>query len=108
GLDDDAIHLAHDIATALKGARRPLIVCGTSSESTALLQEAANLCTALDKAGAAVSIALLPRECNSLGAALLGGEDVDAALARIEAGEIDTMIVLENDLYRHAPAARVD
>jgi NADH-quinone oxidoreductase subunit G len=108
GLDDDAIHLAHDIATALKSAQRPLIVAGTSGASPALLQEAANLCVALDKAGVAPSIALLPRDCNSLGAALLGGGDVEAAFDQIEAGEVDTLVVLENDLYRHAPAARVD
>jgi NADH-quinone oxidoreductase subunit G len=108
GLDDDAIHLAHDIATALKSAQRPLIIAGTSLTSTALLQEAANLCVALNKAGVAPSIALLPHAANSVGAALLGGGDVDAALTRAEAGEVDTLIVLENDLYRHAPASRVD
>ncbi|MES0873114.1 NADH-quinone oxidoreductase subunit NuoG [Sinimarinibacterium thermocellulolyticum] len=108
GLDDDAIHLAHDIATALRTAQRPLIVAGTSAGSVALLQEAANLCVALDKAGVAPSIALLPRAANSVGTALLGGDDADAALARIEAGEIDTLVVLETDLYRLAPAARVD
>ncbi|WP_281784344.1 NADH-quinone oxidoreductase subunit NuoG [Sinimarinibacterium flocculans] len=108
GLDDDAIHLAHDIATALKSAQRPLIVAGTALESTALLQEAANLCIALDKAGVAPSIALLPRAANSMGTALLGGGDTDAALARVEAGEVDTLVVLESDLYRLAPGARVD
>ncbi len=108
GLDDDTIHLAHTIATALKSAQRPLIVSGAGSASIAVLQEASNIVTALAHAGAKPSIALLPAECNSLGAALLGGDDLDAALARIEAGEIDTLIVVENDLSRRLPAARLD
>ncbi|MFP5305007.1 MAG: NADH-quinone oxidoreductase subunit NuoG, partial [Gammaproteobacteria bacterium] len=107
-LDDDAIHLAHTIAEALRGAERPLIVSGTSCGSAALLHEAANLCTALAKGGRSPSIALLPRACNSLGAALLGGADLDAALARIDAGEVDTLVVLENDLFRSIPAPRLN
>ncbi|MEQ1438081.1 NADH-quinone oxidoreductase subunit NuoG [Fontimonas sp. SYSU GA230001] len=106
-LDDDAIHLAHDIAESLKKAQRPLIVGGTSAGSAALLQEAANLCAALARAGRAPSIALLPAECNSLGTALLGGAGLDAALARIEAGEVDTLLVLENNLFRQVPAPRL-
>jgi NADH-quinone oxidoreductase subunit G len=108
GLDDDAIHLAHDIASALKAAKRPLVVAGSSSMSVALLQEAANLCIALDRQGVAPSIALLPVAANSHGAAMLGGAAVDDALTRIEAGGIETLVVLESDLYRLAPAARVD
>ncbi|MFA5938197.1 MAG: NADH-quinone oxidoreductase subunit NuoG [Sinimarinibacterium sp.] len=108
GLDDDAIHLAHTIAEALKSAQRPLIVSGTSSGSPALLQEAANLCAALAKAGRTPSIALLPTECNSLGTALLGGAGLHAALERIEAGEVDTLVVIENNLFRQVPAPRLN
>lgn len=106
-LDDDTIHLAHTIAEALKAAQRPLIVSGTSGGSPAVLQAAANICTALDKAGRTPSIVLLPAECNSLGTALLGGADLDTALDRIEAGGIDTLVVLENNLFRRAPAPRL-
>ncbi|TJY64750.1 NADH-quinone oxidoreductase subunit NuoG [Sinimarinibacterium sp. CAU 1509] len=108
GLDDDTIHLAHTIAEALKSARRPLIVSGAGCASAAVLQEAGNIVTALAHAGAAPSIVLLPAECNSLGTAMLGGADLDAALTQIESGEIDTLIVVENDLYRRVPAARLD
>ncbi len=107
GLSDDDIHLAHSIAEALKGAQRPLIVSGTSSGSTAVLQAAGNLCTALAKAGRAPSIALLPSESNSLGTAMLGGADLDAALARIDAGEVDTLVVVENNLFRRVDAPRL-
>lgn len=107
GLSDDEIHLAHTIAEALKGAQRPLIISGTSSASPAVVQAAGNLCTALAKAGRAPSIALLLAENNSLGTALLGGADLDAALARIEAGEVDTLVVVENNLYRRVEAPRL-
>lgn len=107
GLDGDTIHLAHTIAEALKGAQRPLIVSGTGCGSAALLQVVANLCTALGRSGRKPWLALLPSECNSLGTALLGGPGLDAALARIEVGEIDTLIVLENDLFRRVPAPRL-
>ncbi len=98
-LSDDDMHLAHTIAEAPKVLRlRPLIISGSSSASVGVLQAAANVCTALTKAGRTPSIALLLAEANSLGTALLGGADLDAALARIEAGEIDTLVVVENNL----------
>ncbi|HHH39009.1 MAG TPA: NADH-quinone oxidoreductase subunit G, partial [Sedimenticola sp.] len=47
-------------------------------------------------------------ECNSLGAALLGGGTLDDALARLEGGQARGLIVVEDDLYLRAPAARLD
>lgn len=108
GIDDDTLHLAHEIAEVLVAAERPLIIGGSSTGSAALLQAAANICIALHRRQRSPSIALLPAECNSYGSALLGGDDLDAALARIEAGEVDTLVVLENNLYRRLPAPRLD
>ncbi len=107
-LASEHARLAQSIADALKGARRPLIVAGTSSASTALLAAAGNICTALGRAGRTPWIALQPAECNSIGTAMLGGADLDAAFAQIEAGEVDTLVVVENDLYRRLPSAKVD
>jgi NADH-quinone oxidoreductase subunit G len=47
-------------------------------------------------------------ECNSVGAAIVGGRPLSAALQAVRNGEADTVIILENDLYRRAPAAEVD
>jgi NADH-quinone oxidoreductase subunit G len=51
-------------------------------------------------------------EVNSLGLALLNAGqdycDLDAAFDTVERGEADTLVVLENDLYRRADRARVD
>src|SRR5690606_39682158 len=43
-----------------------------------------------------------------MGLALPGGESVDAALEALTTGNADAVIVLENDLYRRADAAKVD
>ncbi|QHS10228.1 NADH-quinone oxidoreductase subunit NuoG [Sinimarinibacterium sp. NLF-5-8] len=100
--------LAQHIAEALKAAKRPLVVAGSSSGSPDVLTAANNVCTALKKAGQQPWIVLMPTEANSMGTALLGGSSLDAALARVDAGEVDTLIVVENDLYRRLPQARVD
>lgn len=103
---DDAEHAAADtIAAALRGAERPLVVAGTAAGSEAVLRAAGQVARALGERG---RLFLTLNECNSAGAALLGGLDVDAALRRVIDGETDTLVVVENDLYRRAPADLVD
>jgi NADH-quinone oxidoreductase subunit G len=43
-----------------------------------------------------------------MGAALMGGGSLDDALGEVEAGNADGLVVLENDLFRRAPARRVE
>jgi NADH-quinone oxidoreductase subunit G len=47
-------------------------------------------------------------ECNSLGLALLGGQDLEAALEALRAGRADGLIILENDLFRRWNASSVN
>jgi NADH-quinone oxidoreductase subunit G len=112
GLDDATAKLANTIATALLSAKRPLVVSGTGTGSAALLESAANVALALHRQGKAAEICLAVPEVNSLGFALLhadtDGSDLDAAFVKIERGEADTLVVLENDLFRRADRARVD
>ena len=112
GLDESTAQLAGTIAAALLGAAKPLLVCGTGAGSAAVLEAAANVALALHVRGKAAQICVAVPEVNSLGLALLqagaGGQDLDAAFAKIERGEADTLVVLENDLYRRADRARVD
>lgn len=96
------------IAQALSGARKPLIISGSHAGSEALIAAAANVAAALKGRGADVGITLVASEANSMGLALMGGGSLDDALAQLVSAEADSVIVLENDLYRHAPAARVD
>jgi NADH-quinone oxidoreductase subunit G len=65
-----------------------------------LLQAAANIARALAAREKAARLALVLPECNSLGAAMLGGASLEAALDTLQRGEADTLVVIENDLFR--------
>jgi NADH-quinone oxidoreductase subunit G len=47
-------------------------------------------------------------ECNSMGLAFIPGKPLDDALSLTADEEIDTLVILENDLYRRAPKESVD
>lgn len=108
GLDADTAALARRIADSLLAADKPLVVSGVSAQSKAVLEAAANVAQALQKQGKPAGITLALGEANSLGQALLGGDSLDAALAALESGDADALVVLENDLYRRAEKSRVD
>lgn len=95
--------LAGEIARALKGAKKPLVISGPSCNSEAVIKAAANIARA---SGAALFFTM--PECNTAGAALLGGGSLNAAFREVLDGRADTAIILENDLYRRAPEAKVD
>ena len=108
GLEAEAQALVQRIADALLAAQRPLIVSGASLGDKSLIEAAANIASALKNREKNGSLSLVVPEANSLGLALLGGESVDAALDALSNGQADAVIVLENDLYRRADAAKVD
>ncbi|MCD1124535.1 NADH-quinone oxidoreductase subunit NuoG [Jinshanibacter sp. LJY008] len=96
------------IVQALSGARKPLIVTGSGAGSEEIIQAATNIALALKKQGLETGITFVAAEANSMGVAMMGGSSIDDALTQIESGEADTLIVMENDLYRHASRARID
>ena len=53
-------------------------------------------------AGQPAALSLIAPECNSFGLALMGARPLSEAVALT--GKDRTVIVLENDLYRHLPA----
>jgi NADH-quinone oxidoreductase subunit G len=95
--------LADEIARALKTAKKPLVISGTSCASEAVIQAAANVAMAVKAA-----LSFTAPECNSIGATLMGGNPLSAAFQAVRDGRADTVVILENDLYRRAPAAEVD
>ncbi len=107
GLPEETLQLAAQIAADLKSARKPLIVSGISLGSTAILKAAANVAWALRKEGQDADISVVVPECNTLGLGLLGGARLSGALDRLRQGKADTLLVLENDLYRRTDAATV-
>ncbi|WP_111746264.1 NADH-quinone oxidoreductase subunit NuoG [Salinisphaera orenii] len=108
GLDDALTEHANDIAEALKSARKPLIVVGTGLGHAPVVEAAGNVMSALAAANDATRMVSTLMEANSLGMAMLDAPSVDGALDAIESGQIDTLVVNQNDLYERAPASRVD
>ncbi len=102
------LSLAKEIATALKNARRPLIVSGTGCMNESLLKAAANVAWALCSTGNQAELCYTALECNAMGLALMNGKSIDAAFKTLQNGQADTMIILENDLYRRADEKIVD
>ena len=107
-LSDTVIQLANSIAQALKESKRPLVISGTSCGSEEIMQAAANVAWALCEDGRAGEVYFVVPECNSMGVRLMAEHDVDAAIQAVQADEADTVIVLENDLYRRAAEESVD
>lgn len=96
------------IAGALSKAKRPLIIAGTGIGSRTTIEAAANVAWALHGIGKRPCLSFALSECNSLGLALLGGGSLPDAFKAIREGIADSVIVLENDLYRRAEPTEVD
>jgi NADH-quinone oxidoreductase subunit G len=82
---------------------KPLIISGTNAGSAEMIQ-AANVAKALKGRGADVGVTMIARAVNSIGLGMIGGGSLDDALSELETGAADAVIVLENDLHRHASA----
>ena len=106
-LSDEMRALASRIAQGLRDAERPLVVSGTSLGSEAVLHAAANVAWALCDTKRPAHLCLTVPESNSLGASLLDGGSLEAAFQAVQSGTAETVIILENDLYRRTDAATV-
>ncbi|MEW6348291.1 MAG: NADH-quinone oxidoreductase subunit NuoG [Thermodesulfobacteriota bacterium] len=107
-LSTDAAVLAGEIAEELREAERPLVVSGMSLGSLSVVQAASNVARALHKLGRGLGPAMVVPECNSLGVSMIGGLSLEDAADLLRSGKADTLIVLENDLFRRAPRAFVE
>jgi len=100
----DVEGLAQEIARQLLDAERPLVVAGVHCGSRSIIEAAANVAYALHRRNENVRICFTVPGCNSMGLGLMDGQPVESA----RAGASTTVIVLENDLYRHLGVAQVD
>jgi NADH-quinone oxidoreductase subunit G len=98
----DIEKLAGKIAFSLKNAKNPLIISGVSSNDESIVNAILNIATALLSAGSKPMLSLVLPECNSMGLAFFPGKSFEDAIPLVENKEIDTLIVLENDLFRRA------
>jgi NADH-quinone oxidoreductase subunit G len=99
-LPDEQKNLAEQIARSLMEAGRPVIVAGISCRSLELLQAAANIAWALRAQGHPAELSFTVPEGNSLGLGMLTSLALDQARQALDLGEANTLIVLENNLYR--------
>jgi NADH-quinone oxidoreductase subunit G len=87
------------IAAALRAAKSPLVISGTSCRNAALVEAAAQIASSVP-----AKLAYCFPESNTLGLALLGARPFSEALR----AQARTIVILENDLYRRAPAHELD
>jgi NADH-quinone oxidoreductase subunit G len=99
---------AKSIAETLQTAQQPLIIAGVTAGSAAVLEAAERLAGLLAAKNPAASLALIVPECNSVGLMMMDPAPLSLAFDRIRNGSTDTLIILENDLYRRAPASEVE
>lgn len=107
-IPEEGRDLAEAIARALLDAERPVVISGTGLGSPAVMQAAANVAWALYARGCPAALCFAVPECNSLGLGLMAAGDMRLALDELKGGEVEALIVLENDLYRRGEAAFVD
>jgi NADH-quinone oxidoreductase subunit G len=106
-LPSDLVKLAEGIASALLGARHPLVVSGASCRSQSLINAAAQVAWALCKAGRPAALSFTTPECNSFGLTMMEPRPLSEAFRTIENEQAPTLIVLENDLFRRADPTTV-
>lgn len=107
-IDDETRAHAETIATALRKAKKPLVVAGTSLGSEAVLTAAGNVMRALESVHDDAGLFVTLNEANSLGMAMMSDRDVDHAFEAITSRRADTLVVMQNDLYERAQQGKVD
>lgn len=107
-LSGQASAFARQIADALLASKRPVIISGMSCDCATVIKAAANVAWALQKKISQTGIVLTLPECNSMGLAMMGGHRLNSAFNAVMNDHADAVIIIENDLYRHAKNDVVD
>ncbi len=107
-MSDEMLKMAQKIYNILIEAKNPLIITGIHSGSADILHAASNIAEALNLSGKKVSLSFLLTDCNSMGLGMMEGKSLDDAVDIVNGGGVDTMIILENDLYRKADKEVLD
>lgn len=109
---DAVLHEKLNIATqVLMKARKPLVISGSSAGSKDLIAAAANVAKALKNIGSEVGIVFVVSDVNSMGVAMMDvNKSLNDALVDISQSSVQSisLIVLENDLYRHAEIMQIN
>lgn len=104
----DQKDLVEKIALSLKNAKNPLIISGINCGDEEIVYSALNVARALLSSDAKVMLSVVLPECNSMGLAFFPGKPFEDAIPLTSDEEIDTLVILENDLYRRASREKVE
>ena len=107
-LSDAERDLAALIARDLLAAKRPLVVSGYGAGSEAIIKAAANVGQALCRHKRHAALSYTVPACNSVGIDLLETRALADAVQAVRDGEVDTLVLVETDLYRILDPAIVD
>ncbi|MGI9285978.1 MAG: NADH-quinone oxidoreductase subunit NuoG [Pseudomonadales bacterium] len=108
GLSASAAEFVDAAVSALADAQHPLIVTGVSTGERGMLQAASNIVGALRSRNRESRLLICGAEANSFGVSLFGsGLAMDAMLRSVADGSADTLIVMQNDLFRRADSELV-
>lgn len=107
-LNNDEIALAKEIAQSLLASDRPCVISGTSCLTESVIKAAAQISISLYRKNKNAGIVLTLPECNSMGLALMTGHPMREAVRKVMNGAAQTVIVLENNLYRHLSHTTAD
>lgn len=100
---EELTSLATGIARALGASKKPVVISGTTCSCESVIHAAANVARALKQNGADARIAFVVPECNSMGLGLMGSAGtLTEAFEEVRSGKADTVLIVENDLYRRA------
>ncbi len=108
GLSPEAEDFIRQAADALLAAKRPVIISGMSCDCATVIKAAANVAWALQKKNAQTGLVFTLPECNSMGLAMMRGHRLNSAFNAVINDHADAVIIVENDLYRHASTSVVD
>ena len=109
--DQDMLALADLVAADLRAAKLPLVVTGSGCQDADVVRAAATVAEALHKNNDAARLTCCLPECNSAGVSMLSkgvGPTLAELNTRVRSGEIDTLLIVENDLYRRGHANEID
>ena len=105
-VNEEIRKLAKTIADELLNAKKPLIVSGTGLHDSSVLEAAANVAFALKEKDKNPGLVNVVPEVNSVGLSLMTNNYLEEAFQNDSDKEKDTLIILENDLYRKTDKKR--
>ena len=106
--DKKLLKTARLIAESLMASENPLIVSGVSSNNEDQINASFNIALSLSKKGKKPSLSLVFTESNSVGLGMMKGGSLNDVIDLAAKGNLETVVILENDLYRRTEKINAD